>query len=222
MESNGCGRGISSTTPAWMKEQGLVLPERLQQKSSTYLMETTDEADGNYSDNDDSLLTHEKQPLQSNSQVKSKSYNNVSSTNTHMTEEKKTRTKYEIDPEEPTSKKQRHEINQTEKNQSMSKYQNPNSNEFMYSKSDSGKEVFKRVKHRTPLLQKSLAVVLASLQGAQVVIELKNDVEITGTIEETDSNMNLTLNQVKQVSIFTNMIKRELINPSIASNNNLN
>jgi hypothetical protein len=194
MKKTGCGRGISSTTPAWMTEEGLVLPERLQQKSSTYLMDTLDEAEGNYSDSD------ERQP----SRVNSISHNNL--TSTHMPEEKRSRTKYEIDLEEPSSKRQRHEINQTEKNQSTSKSQNLNSNEFMYSKSDSGKEIFKRVKHRTPLLQKSLAVILASLQGVQVVIELKNDVEITGTIEETDSNMNLTLNQVKQVSPFTKII----------------
>mmetsp|Transcript_733 Transcript_733/g.844 ORF Transcript_733/g.844 Transcript_733/m.844 type:complete len:254 (-) Transcript_733:344-1105(-) len=188
MEKTGCGRGISSTTPAWMTEEGSVLPERLQQKSSTYLMDAPDEAEGNYSDSD------ERQPSRANST----SHNNL--TSTHMSEEKKSRTKYEIDLEEPSNKRPRHEINQTEKNQSTSKSQNLNSNEFICSKSDTGKEVFKRVKHRTPILQKSLAVVLASLQGVQVVIELKNDVEVTGTIEETDSNMNLTLNQVKQVS----------------------
>lgn len=160
------------------EEAQKVLPERLRQKSSTYLMDKTDEAEDNYSDNDDSVL-HEKciEPLNS-----------------------------KLNSDEPVRKRQRHEINQTGKNQILSHYQNPNSNEFICSKSETGKEagkeVFKRVKHRTPVIQKSLAVVLASLQGVQVVIELKNDVEISGIIEETDSNMNLTLNQVKQVLII--------------------
>ena len=33
-----------------------------------------------------------------------------------------------------------------------------------------------------------------------MTIEMKNGIEITGTIEETDANMNLTMHQVKHVS----------------------
>ena len=70
--------------------------------------------------------------------------------------------------------------------------------EFVGRTNRNGNEVFTR-KKRIPVIQKSLAIVLASLLGEQVVIELKNDTEVTGTIEETDTNMNLTLNDVRQV-----------------------
>ena len=33
-----------------------------------------------------------------------------------------------------------------------------------------------------------------------MTIEMKNGIEVTGTIEETDGNMNLTMHQVKHVS----------------------
>lgn len=52
---------------------------------------------------------------------------------------------------------------------------------------------------RIPLIQKSLGILLVSLQGEEVIIELKNDIEITGIIEEADENMNLTLHNVQQV-----------------------
>ena len=71
--------------------------------------------------------------------------------------------------------------------------------DFVRVTSSSGKEVFKRKKKKIPLIQRSLAIVLASLQGIRVAIELKNDIEITGVIEETDNNMNLTLNTVRQL-----------------------
>jgi small nuclear ribonucleoprotein (snRNP)-like protein len=76
------------------------------------------------------------------------------------------------------------------------------SSDFHSSISKEGNEVFKRTRRRVPLIQRSLAVVLASLQGVQVVIELKNGNEITGTVDETDSNMNVTLQNVRQVSAF--------------------
>lgn len=74
-------------------------------------------------------------------------------------------------------------------------------NDFVSCISKDGSEVFRRAKKRTPLIQKSLAIVLASLQGVQIVIELKNDNEVTGTVDETDSNMNLTLYNVREVII---------------------
>ena len=80
--------------------------------------------------------------------------------------------------------------------------QSSSSSDFHNSISKDGHEVFKRTRKRIPLMQRSLAVVLASLQGVQVVIELKNDNEITGTVDETDSNMNVTLQNVRQVSAF--------------------
>ena len=81
--------------------------------------------------------------------------------------------------------------------------QSSSSSDFQSSISKDGHEVFKRTRKRIPLMQRSLAVVLASLQGVQVVIELKNDNEITGTVDETDSNMNVTLQNVRQVCTIT-------------------
>lgn len=56
------------------------------------------------------------------------------------------------------------------------------------SSSLSGKD-YKRV----PLIQKSLSVVLASLQGEGVKIELKNDKEIYGVIETVGHGMDMRL-----------------------------
>ena len=81
------------------------------------------------------------------------------------------------------------------------KRKQPGSNEFVGSVDKNGKEIFTRANTRIPIIQKSLAVVLASLLGVQVVIELKNDTEVTGTIDEADSNMNLTLHDVRQVCL---------------------
>lgn len=53
--------------------------------------------------------------------------------------------------------------------------------------------------YKVPLIQKSLGILLVSLQGEEIVIELKNDIEITGIVEEADENMNLTLHNVQQV-----------------------
>jgi small nuclear ribonucleoprotein (snRNP)-like protein len=58
------------------------------------------------------------------------------------------------------------------------------------------------------LIQKSLGIILVSLQGECVVVELKNDIELSGIIEEADSNMNLTLHDVQQT--FPNGFSREL------------
>lgn len=84
--------------------------------------------------------------------------------------------------------------------------------EFVGSTNRNGNQVFTR-KKRIPVIQKSLAIVLASLLGEQVVIELKNDTEVTGTIEETDTNMNLTMNDVRQVILSF----RSLLSPPVKS-----
>ena len=79
--------------------------------------------------------------------------------------------------------------------------QSSGASDFVRSTTAEGNEVFKRSKASVPVIQKSLAVVLASVQGLQIVIELKNDDEITGTVDETDSNMNVTLHNVRQVNL---------------------
>ena len=56
----------------------------------------------------------------------------------------------------------------------------------------SGKEYNKRV----PLIQKSLSVVLASLQGEEVRIELKDDSELHATIDSVGHGMDMRLRNV--------------------------
>ena len=43
--------------------------------------------------------------------------------------------------------------------------------------------------------------MLLTLRESNIKIELKNGGEISGIIEECDSNMNLTMHQVRQVSL---------------------
>lgn len=50
-------------------------------------------------------------------------------------------------------------------------------------------------------IQRTLAIVLVSLQGSEVVVEMKNGIEVTGILEECDKNMNLTLHNVRQVNM---------------------
>ena len=60
-------------------------------------------------------------------------------------------------------------------------------------------EVIKRKKTRIPKIRQTLAIMLASLQGTRVVLELKNDVEVYGLIDEVDSTMAVTLVSVKEI-----------------------
>ena len=46
-----------------------------------------------------------------------------------------------------------------------------------------------RRRAKTPRMQKTLAIFVQSLQGTTIVVELKNDIEITGLLEETDHAM---------------------------------
>jgi hypothetical protein len=80
------------------------------------------------------------------------------------------------------------------------------SNRFVRKISDDGNEIFRRAKRKTPVVQRSLAIVLASLLGVQIVIELRNDSEITGTVDETDASMNVTLNNVRKVTFFATFV----------------
>jgi small nuclear ribonucleoprotein (snRNP)-like protein len=59
----------------------------------------------------------------------------------------------------------------------------------------------KKRKPKMSPIQKTLAIVLVSLQGSEVVVEMKNGVEVTGIIEECDTNMNLTLHNARQVNM---------------------
>ena len=61
---------------------------------------------------------------------------------------------------------------------------------------------------KNPAIQKSLALILSSLIGMEIVIELKNNTEVTGTLEETDFNMNSVLvnaSKITATGIFLNM-----------------
>lgn len=53
-------------------------------------------------------------------------------------------------------------------------------------------------KRKIPKIQQSLAFLLESLQGKEIVAELKNDAEVRGTIEKADFGMSLTLLNASQ------------------------
>jgi small nuclear ribonucleoprotein (snRNP)-like protein len=55
-------------------------------------------------------------------------------------------------------------------------------------------------KKKIPRSHKSLAILISSLCGQSVVLELKNDSEVTGILEESDINMNITLREAKIIS----------------------
>lgn len=46
-----------------------------------------------------------------------------------------------------------------------------------------------RRRRRAPRIQNTLAIFVQSLQGSTIAVELKNDIEITGVLEETDVSM---------------------------------
>lgn len=69
-------------------------------------------------------------------------------------------------------------------------------------------QTLKIITKRRPKVQKSLALLVVSLVGIRVVVELKNDIEITGVLEESDDNMNMTIQNAVQV--FPNGNVREL------------
>lgn len=62
------------------------------------------------------------------------------------------------------------------------------------------KQVFRRVKKKVPVLQKSLSILLASLQGENIVIELKNDTEVSGVVETAGHGMDLHLRSAREVN----------------------
>lgn len=60
--------------------------------------------------------------------------------------------------------------------------------------------LLRRRKKRIPLLQKSLSIVLASLQGKQIIFELKNDTEVTGIIDSVGHGMDVYIANARVVS----------------------
>ncbi|CAM9783767.1 unnamed protein product, partial [Laminaria digitata] len=42
-------------------------------------------------------------------------------------------------------------------------------------------------------LERTLAILIQSMRGRKVVVEMKNDVEISGILEETDASMNFAV-----------------------------
>ena len=50
-----------------------------------------------------------------------------------------------------------------------------------------------KVTKKPPNIERTLALALASLKGEAVVLELKNDAEVAGTVVESDASMNITL-----------------------------
>lgn len=67
---------------------------------------------------------------------------------------------------------------------------------------DSNKVVYKRSKPKVPAIEKSLSILLASLQGVKVMVELKSDIQVRGTIEEADKDMNILLRNATQSKLL--------------------
>jgi small nuclear ribonucleoprotein (snRNP)-like protein len=66
------------------------------------------------------------------------------------------------------------------------------------SSEDASKVIYKRSKPKIPAIMKSLSILLTSLQGVKVMVELKSDIQARGTIEEVDKDMNILLRNVTQ------------------------
>jgi hypothetical protein len=48
-------------------------------------------------------------------------------------------------------------------------------------------------RRRVPRIERTLAVLVQSMQGMTVIVELKNDAELTGVLDETDASMKCVL-----------------------------
>lgn len=64
---------------------------------------------------------------------------------------------------------------------------------------------------RVPVLERTLAILVQSMRGNKVVVELKNDFEISGLLEETDQNMNLKMVDVRQTSATGSVRKMDMV-----------
>lgn len=53
--------------------------------------------------------------------------------------------------------------------------------------------VDKKRKRFVPPIQKSLAIILASLVGSKITIELKNGSDVSGVLDECDPSINVTI-----------------------------
>mmetsp|Transcript_17896 Transcript_17896/g.22582 ORF Transcript_17896/g.22582 Transcript_17896/m.22582 type:complete len:121 (+) Transcript_17896:104-466(+) len=71
--------------------------------------------------------------------------------------------------------------------------------------------VSSNTEEKIPFFQRSLAFFLESMSGYRVVIELKNDSEVTGSIENCDNDMNLTLQNVRCVNTQGKVQKHSLM-----------
>ena len=66
-------------------------------------------------------------------------------------------------------------------------------------------------KPRLPSIFNTLALTLLSLQNEKIVVELRNNTEISGIVDEVDSNMNLILTDVKYISACGEIRNMELL-----------
>lgn len=64
---------------------------------------------------------------------------------------------------------------------------------------------------RLPAIFGVLSLALQSIQGDIVTVELQNDSEVTGILEEVDSNMNMILCDAQQVMLNGVMRQMEII-----------
>mmetsp|Transcript_13156 Transcript_13156/g.24743 ORF Transcript_13156/g.24743 Transcript_13156/m.24743 type:complete len:130 (-) Transcript_13156:1-390(-) len=58
---------------------------------------------------------------------------------------------------------------------------------------------------------KTLTVVLQSLIGVRVVIELKNDTEVTGTLEDCDDDMNMNLMDTRCITCEGKVLEQSIM-----------
>ena len=72
-------------------------------------------------------------------------------------------------------------------------------------------EIFRRKRKFIPPIRRSLGIMVASLQGQGIVVELKNDVEVYGSVDETDAAMNLTLSAVREMHPNGTVIESDVL-----------
>ena len=71
--------------------------------------------------------------------------------------------------------------------------------------------IYKRKKKSIPLIQKSLAVVLTSLQGHQIIFELKNDTEVHGKIDSVGHGMDTYLSGARVIDSRGTVYEHEIL-----------
>ena len=67
-------------------------------------------------------------------------------------------------------------------------------------------------KRKEPRIERSLSIILKSLQGQKLSLELKNDHEVTGILDEVDDEMNMALSSALVTTLESSNIHTEVLN----------